>query len=309
MTARTFHRWAVVATVAVCIVIVAGGVVRLTGSGLGCEDWPNCNTERFVDVSSAHTAIEQINRLVSALVGIPAIVVAVGAFRVRPRRAGLVRPSIWFLVSILANGVLGGLTVQGDLHPALVQSHFVLALVAVTLGMVAAERSRHEDVQAVAPELPAGFRSWLNLVALGTGLAIVTGTVVTGTGPHAGDEDIRRWGFDIATVARIHAVAVIATLAVFLLLVWRVRGAGLPGHVWSAMSTWLFVALVQGAIGYLQYFNGVPEALVAGHIAGATLLWVATVHLLQVPSRRTPPRHITPRNNTPRNDTSRSLHV
>jgi cytochrome c oxidase assembly protein subunit 15 len=293
MTVRTFHRWAIVATVGVCVVIVAGGVVRLTGSGLGCDDWPNCNTERFVDVSSSHAAIEQINRLVSALVGVPAIVVAVGSFRVRPRRSGLVSPSIWFLVAILANGVLGGLTVRGDLHPALVQSHFVLALVAVTLGMIATERSRTPGADGSAGEsagMPRAARPWLYAVAAGTAIAIVTGTIVTGTGPHAGDENIRRWGFDVANVARIHAVAVIATIAIFLVLIWRLRGAGLPAPMWTALSTWLFVALVQGAIGYLQYFNGVPEVLVAAHIAGATLLWVATVHLLQVPSRTTPPR-------------------
>lgn len=281
----------------VCVVIVAGGVVRLTGSGLGCDDWPNCNTERFVDVSSAHAAIEQLNRLLSALIGIPALIIAIGCFRVRPPRRELVWPSIGLLVSILLNGILGGLTVRGDLHPALVQSHFVLALVAVTFGMVAVERSRPFDghgLDAVdwpdsrqLPDVQLCNRlwPWLYAVAGGTGLAIVTGTVVTGTGPHAGDELARRWGFDISTVARLHAVVVLATIAVFLVLIWRMRRAGLPSSVWTALSTWLFIALVQGAIGYLQYFNGVPEVLVGAHIAGATLLWVATVHLLQISAR------------------------
>jgi cytochrome c oxidase assembly protein subunit 15 len=301
---RMFHLWAIAATVGVCVVIVAGGVVRLTGSGLGCDDWPNCNTERFVDVSSLHAAIEQINRLLSALVGIPALVLAVACARVRPRCDGLVWPSIGLLVAILANGVLGGMTVRGDLHPALVQSHFVLALVAVTFGMIAADRSRPQfdlvsdrgsdpvsDPQSdpvsdatvdAGRRLPAFVRPWTYALAFGTAIAIVTGTVVTGTGPHAGDEDARRWGFDISTVARIHAIVVLVTVVGFLALLWRLRGCRLPPRVWAALSTWLFVAVVQGAIGYLQYFNGVPEVLVGAHIAGATLLWVATVHLVQV---------------------------
>jgi cytochrome c oxidase assembly protein subunit 15 len=290
MTARRFRQVAMVTTVGVCVLIVAGGVVRLTGSGLGCDDWPNCNSERFVDVSSGHAAIEQINRLLSGLIGLPALAMAVGAFRVRPRpaelgRPGLVAPSIGVLLAILANGVVGGLAVRGDLHPALVQSHFVLALVAVTFGMIAIDRS--SDRRVAAPTtVPARFVPTM-LVAVGTAVAIVTGTVVTGTGPHAGDEDVRRWGFDISTVARIHSIAVLATIGIFVVLLWRLRGSTITDRDRTALSTWIFVALVQGAIGYLQYFNGVPELLVAVHIAGATLLWVATVHLVQVVGRAT----------------------
>lgn len=280
MTVRRFRHVAWITTVGVCVLVVAGGVVRLTGSGLGCDDWPNCNSETFVDVSTGHAAVEQLNRLLSALIGVPAVVLAVGSTRVRPRRPGLVWPSMGVLASILANGVVGGLAVRGDLHPALVQSHFVLALVAVTFGMIAIDRAGDDGVHATSMGGP-----WNVALATGTVVALVTGTVVTGTGPHAGDEDVRRWGFDISTVARIHSVAVLATIATFLVLVWRLRGDDVGRRHRSALSTWLFVALVQGAIGYLQYWNGVPELLVAAHITGATLLWVATVHVLQVAGR------------------------
>jgi len=283
LTVRRFRQVAWVTTVGLCVLIVAGGVVRLTGSGLGCDDWPNCNSATFVDVSTGHAAIEQVNRLLSGLIGIPALIMAIGSFRVRPRRHGLVGPSLGVLLAILANGVVGGLAVRGDLHPALVQSHFVLALVAVTFGMVAIDRA--QDVPA--PHLSVG--PWNLLLAVGTAVALVTGTVVTGTGPHAGDEDVRRWGFDISTVARIHSVAVLATIGIFLVLVWRRRGTDVSRRYRSALSTWVFVAVVQGAIGYLQYFNGVPEVLVGAHIAGATLLWVATVRVLQVAAHERAP--------------------
>ncbi len=137
------------------------GVVRLTGSGLGCDDWPNCNNERFIDVSSGHAAIEQINRLLSGLIGIPTLLMAIGAFRVRPRRRGLTgavaRSSS---LTILGNGVVGGIAVRGDLHPSLVQSHFVLAMLSIGFGLVAVHRA--------GPE-PVGRRTDIGITPLVTG--------------------------------------------------------------------------------------------------------------------------------------------
>jgi cytochrome c oxidase assembly protein subunit 15 len=116
------------------------------------------------------------------------------------------------------------------------------------------------------------------LVAM-TAAALVTGTVVTGAGPHAGEEDVRRFGFDIGSVARIHSVTVIGAVLAGALLAWMVSRHR-DRSMQSALSTWMFIALVQGGIGYAQYFTGVPELLVGVHIAGATLLWVVTVRFL-----------------------------
>lgn len=287
---RGFRRAAIITTIGVAVLVVAGGIVRLTGSGLGCDDWPSCNSERFVDVTSGHTAIEQVNRLLSGLIAIPAVIMGVGAFRVRPRRAGLVGPSLAMLATILGNAVVGGLAVRGDLHPALVQSHFLLAMAAITFGMVAVERAdpeRGERERGSFAALPAPIGAALWATVLLTAAAVVTGTVVTGAGPHAGDEDVRRWGFDISDVARIHSVTVLLAVAAFLALVWVVhRDASRWVQLTSAFSTWLFLAVLQGAVGYFQYFTGVPEMLVGAHLAGATALWAATVHLAQVAARR-----------------------
>ena len=112
--------------------------------------------------------------------------------------------------------------------------------------------------------------------------AIVTGTVVTGTGPHAGDEDVRRWGFDISTVARVHSVLVLATVASALVLALQLRRepVAVRDRSTRTLSAWMFIAVLQGGVGYVQYFTGVPEMLVGAHIAGATGLWVATVWLV-----------------------------
>jgi cytochrome c oxidase assembly protein subunit 15 len=284
MSLVRFRQTAIVTVVGLCIVVVAGGVVRLTGSGLGCDDWPNCNSERFVDVSSGHTAIEQINRLASVLLGIPTMIMAVGSFRVRPRGRRLVAPSLIVLVSVLANGVVGGIAVRGDLHPALIQSHFLLAMVSITFALIAVYRAR-PAVDQPQDEIatPVGIRVQVRMIGALTGVALVTGTVVTGTGPHAGDEEARRWGLDISNVAKIHSVSVLVTIGAALILIWSIRRSpGVRRRLSSPLSTWMFIAILQGGIGYLQYFNEVPELLVGAHIAGATALWVATVQLVLV---------------------------
>ncbi len=283
MSLQRYRQIAIVTVAGVCFLTVAGAIVRLTGSGLGCDDWPNCNNERFIDVSSGHVAIEQINRLVSGLVGIPTLLMAIGAFRVRPERRGLRVPSLLVLASILGNGVVGGVAVRGDLHPFLVQSHFLLAMLSIGFGLVAVHRARPEGVVsrstiAVTPSTRWLFVGFGALVAA----ALATGTVVTGAGPHAGDETARRYGFDISSVAEIHSITVWAAVAVFLVLVVVIRrdaalSARLAGHI----STWMFVAVVQGGIGYVQYFSDVPAVLVAAHVAGATALWVVTVQFVQ----------------------------
>jgi cytochrome c oxidase assembly protein subunit 15 len=287
MSLRRFHQLAAITTAGVCVLVVAGGVVRLTGSGLGCDDWPNCNEASFVDVSTGHAAIEQINRLLSGLIGIPTVLLAIGAFRVRPRRPELIVPALGVLVSILGNGVVGGIAVRGDLHQALVQSHFLLAMISIACGIVAFDRSRAAQppqIGTAAPSDPTRNAVVVRLVWLvsaGTAVALVTGTVVTGTGPHAGEEDVRRFGFDISDVARIHSLTVLATVALAIVLAVRVqRDAAWRSRLGGRMSTWMFIAVLQGGIGYLQYFTGVPEVLVGAHLALATGLWVVTVLLL-----------------------------
>lgn len=277
MTRTRYRQLAIITTVGICVLVVAGGVVRLTGSGLGCDDWPNCNAERFIDVSSGHTAIEQLNRLLSGLIGIPTLMLVVWGFRAARRGAGLRWPAIGVLVTVLANGVVGGIAVRGDLHPALVQSHFLLAMTSIGFGLIAVRAGSERPIEW-SRVITGGVVQRLTVAVLVlTGLALVTGTVVTGAGPHAGDEDVRRYGIDIGAVARIHSATVLLTVACGAALAWACTSRA-PA-LRPALSTWLFVAIVQGGIGYAQYFTGVPELLVGLHIAGATALWVSTVWL------------------------------
>ena len=281
-TVATYRLLAIVTTAGVCLLVVAGAFVRLTGSGLGCDDWPRCNAERFIDVSSGHTAIEQVNRLLSGVIGVPTLLLVVVGLLAAPRGAGLRWPALGVLATILGNGVVGGLAVRGDLHPALVQSHFLLAMGSIAFGLIAVRRSgdllagagRARRLDPHEPSTPL-----VGVVVAATALALVTGTVVTGAGPHAGDEDVRRYALDIGAIARVHSATVIVAVAAAAVLGWVLARRGGRPEVRGALSAWTFTALVQAGIGYAQYFTGVPALLVGLHVAGATALWVLTVRL------------------------------
>jgi len=274
----TYRRLTLLAAVAVAVIIVTGALVRLTGSGLGCPDWPECSTSRFVDVSSTHGAIEQLNRLFTGAVAVAVILAVLGALVREPRRKDLTWLSLGLVAGVIGQIVLGGITVLTDLHPVAVQSHFVLSILILTDALVL----HHRASEAPGPyraTVPGSVRRHV-LAAWGlVGLAIVTGTVVTGTGPHGGDERARRFGFAITSVARVHSITVLVGVGVLLWLACRIR----RGPEWTTLGerlTAVLVALVvQGTIGYVQYFDDVPVQLVALHVIGAVAVWWLTCNL------------------------------
>jgi cytochrome c oxidase assembly protein subunit 15 len=259
------------ALLALCAIVVTGAAVRLTGSGLGCDDWPNCNDERLIDVSSSHAAIEQVNRLFTGVVAVAVIAAVLGSLVRVPRRRDLTWLSLGLVAGVVGQVVLGGITVLVDLHPLAVQAHFLLSMVLVANATVLVRRAGEPDGVPRRRAFDDVTTRLVWILALATTAAIVTGTIVTGAGPHAGDEEARRFGFDIAHVARVHGITVMATIALALVLVRRLG---------QRMGTWLFVAALQAVVGYVQYFNDVPAVLVGAHVAGATALYVVTVQLV-----------------------------
>lgn len=276
-----YRQIAIVVLGALAVIIVTGAAVRLTGSGLGCDDWPNCSSDRLIDVSSKHAAIEQINRLFTGVVGAAAIAAVLGAFWRVPRRRDLTRLALLIAGGVVANAVLGGISVLVDLHPMAVQGHLLLSMALIVTGTILVRRSGEPDGAARDRVVTSATQrlTWL-LFGL-TWVAVFTGTIVTGAGPHAGDEDARRLDVDIPTVAQIHGVSVMATIAVALWLAWRIRRhAGDGVALTAAVSTWLFVGVLQAVVGYVQYFNDVPALLVGVHIAGATAVMIVTTQVV-----------------------------
>jgi cytochrome c oxidase assembly protein subunit 15 len=270
----------VAALVSVCLIIITGAAVRLSGSGLGCDDWPRCNSQRFIDVTNTHGAIEQLNRLFTFVVAAAVVAAVLGAFRRVPRRRDLTRLSILIALGVPAQGVVGGLLVLTDLNPFVNQLHMLLSLTLVALATVLVHRAGEPDGVARRPAVARDVQRHVAAITVLTGLALISGTFVTGAGPHAGDEEAKRFDVAIETVARIHGITVMTTLAVAVALLWRLRHRRAEREVLDdRVTTWMIVAISQAGIGYVQYFTDVPAVLVAIHIALATGLWLATIQL------------------------------
>jgi cytochrome c oxidase assembly protein subunit 15 len=282
-----------VALVFLVVIVVTGAAVRLTGSGLGCTDWPNCEQGQLVAPLELHPMVEFVNRVVTAVVSFAVIAAVLGAVRREPRRRDLTWLAVGLVVGVLAQIVLGGIVVRVGLKPPFVMAHFLVSMLLVADAVVLWRRSavRPEPDAAPAPSTastsadggrpvqpPAPWHAHVAgaLVALAF-VAIALGTVVTASGPHGGDEKAERFDFALPTVTRIHSIAVILLVAgVIGLLVALDRGRA-PAAVRHRVEVLLVVLLAQGAIGYAQYFSDVPPLLVGIHVAGATACWIAVL--------------------------------
>lgn len=278
---RTVRRAAFAAVLMSIAIVVTGGAVRLTGSGLGCDTWPKCTSDSLIVTQEQgfHGAIEFGNRMLTYVL-CAAVGWAITAARcAKPWRRSLTRLGWLQFAIVMGNAVLGGITVLTGLNPYSVAGHFMLATSLITVTTITWQRTREGDGPA-RPRVPAPVRklSWALLAA--TVVLIGAGTVVTGSGPHAGDSsEIKRMPFDWSAAAHVHAVSawLVCALAVAMWLVLRVVDA--PVDTRARARDLLIVLLSQGAIGYVQYFTKVPEALVAAHMLGSCLVWIAAVRV------------------------------
>jgi len=273
----TYRVITLVAAVLLGFIIVTGAAVRLTGSGLGCPDWPTCTeTEIHPPVDDVHGMIEFVNRMITGAVSIAVIVCVLGSLIRDPRRRDLVWLSVGLVGGVIAQAVVGGLTVLFELRPEFVMTHFVLSLVLLLDAIVLYKRAG-EPATLAQLAVDRRVRDLGRALFVMVCVVVVTGTVVTATGPHGGDEDAQRFGFDISNVARIHGISVMLFLVLTLVTLAVVRRTRAPEGVQTRLGAVLLIACIQAAIGYIQYFNDIPALLVGLHVAGATALWTAVV--------------------------------
>jgi cytochrome c oxidase assembly protein subunit 15 len=220
--------------------------------------------------------IEFLNRMFTGLVSVAVIVCVLGSLVRTPRRRDLIWLSVGLVIGVFAQAVLGGLTVLFELRPELVTAHFLVSLALLANALILVRRAGQPDAPARPVLLPSV--RWVGPALLvAVSVVVVTGTVVTSTGPHGGDAKAKRFGFFLPDVARVHGISVVIFLILVLLTLWLIRRTSAPVVVQRRLGLVLVAAVVQGAIGYIQYFNGIPELLVGFHIAGATAVWTAVV--------------------------------
>ena len=255
-------------------IVLTGAAVRITGSGLGCPTWPECTYGSYVPVAGQaegafHAWIEFGNRLLTFLLLFAAVAVVI--YAIRKARRDLLWRALLQVLGIFGQGIIGGITVLTDLNPLAVASHFILSIFLIAGAVSIVARGRSPLISVRPTEIKV--RVLASVQVLLTFIVIVIGTLVTGSGPHAGDLDAPRLNLDERAITWLHADAVIALLGVSLALLVL---SEISPETNRRVKIFFAVTLGQGLIGYAQYVLGLPELLVVIHVLGSTLVWIAT---------------------------------
>jgi cytochrome c oxidase assembly protein subunit 15 len=254
-------------------IIITGSLVRLTGSGLGCSDWPNCTETKFVDISTGHAAIEQINRLFTGVVAAAVIVAVSTSVLLRPRSRKITANAAVLVVGVLVQVVLGAYVVLTGLNPWSNMAHFLVSIALVSAAYVLVRRVEVLINPPDADEIRDKPLRWV-LFSM-TCAVLFLGTVVTGAGPHSGTEQATRLGISVKRATQMHSSSVWVMVLVALVLTLRARKSPARWSREGTMMMRLMAALcAQGFIGYVQYFAGVPAPLVAVHVALSVIVWL-----------------------------------
>jgi heme a synthase len=281
LTERQYRRIADAALFTLTLIIFTGAAVRLTGSGLGCPNWPKC-TGNVLPELDGHAMIEYGNRMVTGVVGLPALAAAIGAYRLRPLRPEFKRPALLLPLGVGAQGILGGITVLTELNWEVVIAHYLLSIVLLIAGVTLVWRTR-QPAGAAPPTHPRTTVGLTRALTVFGGIILVLGTFATAAGPHAGGAGTgdfvgRLNAIAVETMIKIHGHAA-AAFGVAAVLVWlyaRTRGDASPALMRALTATALLVAVL-GALGLIQYHNALPAAIVWAHVSVAAVLWIALV--------------------------------
>lgn len=277
--AALLRRLALASIIANVGIVVTGGAVRLTASGLGCPTWPRCTDGSYVPTNEmgVHGVIEFGNRTLTFAVGIIAFATVLAALAHRPRRRGVLALSIAVFCGIPAQAVVGGITVLTNLNPWVVGLHFLASMAVIAAAYALWRRTADPDGPAVAV-VPAPLRTLARLTTVVGVAVLLIGTWVTGSGPHAGDRDAVRNGLDPESISQVHADSVFLLLGLSVALVFAFRAVGAARAERAALLL-VGVELGQGLIGFVQYFTHLPGVLVGAHMFGSCLVLLAALHV------------------------------
>jgi cytochrome c oxidase assembly protein subunit 15 len=279
-TPSLLRRLALASLVANIVLVGTGGAVRLTGSGLGCPTWPRCSEASYATTAAmgVHGVIEFGNRTLTFVVGLLAFFCVVAALCQRPRSRPLTLWSVLVLAQIPAQAVLGGITVLTKLNPWVVGLHFLASMAVIAAAYQLWVRTGGAPTGA---DLPRPLTTLTRLTVVVAAAVLAVGTVVTGSGPHAGDAEARRTGLDPQEVSQLHADLVFLLLGLSVALWYALRTVGAPASARRAAAWLIAVELGQGVIGFVQYFTHLPVLAVGLHMVGAAVVWVAVLAVLE----------------------------
>ncbi|MGW5048959.1 COX15/CtaA family protein [Streptomyces griseoluteus] len=279
---RTVRRAALAALVMSVVIVVTGGAVRLTGSGLGCPTWPTCTDDSLTTTRAmgVHGVIEFGNRMLTYVLCAAVGWAIIAARSRKPWRRDLTRLGWAQFWVVMGNAVLGGIVVLVGLNPYTVAAHFLLSTALITVATVTWQRTREGDAEG-RPLVGGAVRQLVWFLVAAAGLLIAVGTVVTGAGPHAGDSsEVARIPLDWEMIAKLHAVLAWIVVTLTFALWFVLKAVDAPKGPLSRTRDLFVILLAQGVIGYVQYFTHLPEALVALHMLGSCLIWIATLRVL-----------------------------
>jgi cytochrome c oxidase assembly protein subunit 15 len=280
---KSVRRLAVASLIGQTLLVLTGGAVRLTSSGLGCPTWPRCTDTSLVNTPEMgiHGFIEFGNRLLTFALAAVAALMLVYLWNLRKERRDLFLLALGLLASIPAQAVIGGITVLTNLNPWVVGLHFLVSMALVVLATLLVNRAFGRTGRfrtAALAALPGVMRPVTAAVALFSVLSVMLGVVVTGAGPHAGDADAPRNGLDWDLFSHIHAVPAYLVTAGTLVALALVLLRRITGPIRTAVLGLLGVTVLQAVIGFTQYYNGIPALLVAAHMLGAAMLMGAATN-------------------------------
>ncbi|MEU1787623.1 COX15/CtaA family protein [Streptomyces sparsogenes] len=280
-SARFVERAALATVVMAVVIVVTGGAVRLTESGLGCDTWPRCTSGSLTPTADMgiHGAIEFGNRMLTYVLCVFVGLLIIAARARTPVRRSLTRLGWVQFWLIMGNAVIGGIIVLTGLNPYIVSSHFLLSTALLTVAMAVWQRSREGD--GAPRDLVARPVRQMTWLLVGATLALIlVGTVVTGAGPHAGDaREVHRIPLDWQEITQLHVDFVYIVLGLTVALWFTLRAVSAPAAQRRAVLDLLAVLLLQGAIGYVQYFTHLPEVVVGIHMFGSCLVWIAVLRV------------------------------
>ncbi|KOG43310.1 COX15/CtaA family protein [Streptomyces resistomycificus] len=281
-TPRTVRRAALAALVMSVVIVVTGGAVRLTGSGLGCPTWPKCTADSLTATSEMgfHGAIEFGNRMLTYVLCAAVGWAIIAARSEKPARRGLTRLGWVQFWIVMSNAILGGIVVLVGLNPYTVAAHFVATSALIAVATVMWQRTREGD-GTPRPLVGKAVQQLVWFLVAASVLLILVGTVVTGAGPHAGDSsEVERMPLDWETVTKVHAVLAWIVVSLTFALWFVLKAVDAPKAPLARTRDLFLILLAQGVLGYVQYFTDLPEILVGLHMLGSALVWIAVVRVL-----------------------------